>query len=123
MIRIWSEHIPPSVNEAYRNAGSARDGKKLGRIKTKVLTDWIEAFGWDVNKAMRGQKRVDLPYVIVITIDRSKRHHAADIMNREKVVSDALKTFGVIKDDRLCDSGTVRWGDAQGGMLIEICPI
>ncbi len=116
-VYIWSEHIPPSQNACYRNLNVK--GLK-GRAKTQRYRDWLVAFGWDVKRAKAHQSPVSGPYAITITICRSKRHHAADIMNREKPLSDALQELGVIDDDQLCERGTVQWGEAQGGVRIEI---
>jgi Holliday junction resolvase RusA-like endonuclease len=118
VVRIGSQHIPPSANAAYANNRGA--GK--GRTKTAEYRTWATAFGYDVNAAMRGQEPIKGPYCIEITIDRSKRHRLSDIMNREKVVSDTLQAHGVIENDNLCESGTVKWGEAQGGITIEIWP-
>lgn len=116
MIRIATPHIPPSVNAAYSN----NKGKGRGRIRTAAYRSWANAFGYDINTAMRGQKPILGPYSIVITLDRSTRNKLSDIMNREKCVSDILEEYKVIENDRFCESGTVRWGEASGGMLIEI---
>lgn len=111
-IIIHTKHVPPSMNACYRNVA----GK--GRAKTKRYREWATAAGWDFN----GKGRIEGPYTITITIDRSKRHKLADIMNREKVVSDLLQAHGIIEDDRYCEAGTVRWGDAEDGMLVHIEP-
>lgn len=120
MITIRSQHIPPSTNAAYRNCTSRDSKTATGRIRTKSYMTWFNAFGYDVNLAMRGQKPIVGPYTIRITLCRSTRHRLSDIMNREKAVSDALQALGVIANDNLCESGTVRWGEAMGGILIEI---
>lgn len=120
MIIIESPHIPPSVNQAYRNRTSKDSVKAPGRIKTKSYMTWFNAFGWDVRQAMRGKSMIDGPYEIVITLCESTRHPLSDIMNREKCVSDALQELGVIKDDRNCHSGTVKWGSAKGGIRVII---
>lgn len=116
MIRISTPHIPPSVNAAYAN----NKGKGRGRTRTAEYRAWANAVGYDLNAAMRGQEPILGPYTIVITLDRSRRHKLSDIMNREKCVSDILEEHKIIENDRFCESGTVRWGNAEGGMLIEI---
>lgn len=116
VVRIASQHVPPSSNAAYAN----NKGKGRGRIRTAEYRTWAVAMGYDLNAAMRSQKPITGPYSIEITIDRSRRHKLSDIMNREKVVSDILQEHGVIENDNLCECGTVKWGDAHGGIVIEI---
>jgi len=118
-IVIKSQFIPISANAAYRNATAA--DKVKGRIKTKQYGVWKNAFAWDVKIAMRGLQPIEGPYNIVISIDRKTRHKLSDVMNREKVVSDALQQLGVIKNDNLCESGTVRWADLEeGGVEVSV---
>lgn len=119
VVRIASQHVPPSLNAAYLNNKSGR-GK--GRIRSAEYRTWATAFGYDLNAAMRSQKPLKGPYTIEITIDRSRRHRLSDIMNREKVISDALQEHGIIENDNLCERGTVQWGEASGGVEIEIRP-
>ncbi len=118
VVRIASQHVPPSLNAAYAN----NKGQGRGRTKTQEYRTWATAFGYDLNAAMRHQKPIKGPYTIEITIDRSRRHRLSDIMNREKVVSDALQEHGIIENDNLCERGTVQWGEASGGVEIEIRP-
>lgn len=117
-VRIVSAHIPVSANAAYAN----NRGGGRGRTKTAEYRTWAVAFGYDLNAAMRHQKPIKGPYTIEITIDRSRRHKLSDIMNREKVLSDILQEHGIIENDNLCERGTVQWGDAQGGVVVEITP-
>lgn len=118
MIVIYSKFIPPSSNAAFRNPVATDNTKR--RIKTARYRNWFQAFGYDVNLAMRSQHPIAGPYSIKITIDESTRHGLSDIMNREKCVSDALQELGVIKNDNLCQSGTVQWGEARGGIRVEL---
>lgn len=118
LVRIASQHVPPSANKAWAN----NKGQGRGRIKTQEYRTWAVAMGYDINAAMRSQKPITGPYSIEITIDRSRRHRLSDIMNREKVVSDILQAHGVIEDDNLCERGVIQWGEAQGGIVIEIRP-
>ncbi len=107
VIRIASQHVPPSSNAAYAN----NKGKGRGRVRTAEYRTWAIAMGYDLNAAMRSQKPITGPYTIEITIDRSRRHKLSDIMNREKVVSDLLQEHKIIENDNLCEEGTVRWGN------------
>lgn len=117
MIIIESKFVPPSSNAAYKNVA----GK--GRAKTQRYRDWLTAFGYDLNLAMRGQQPVKGPYVMVITIDRRTRHKLSDVENRAKVTSDALVAHGIVEDDRFAESVTVKWGQTEsGGVRVEIEP-
>lgn len=119
MIVISTPHITPSQNECYRNLNV----KGLrGRAKTTRYKQWENAFGWDALAQVPVSERLKGPYTIKITICRTKRHRLSDVMNREKPTSDCLQAIGIIEDDRLCESGTVCWGDANGGMRVEIWP-
>lgn len=118
IVRIASQHIPPSANAAYAN----NKGAGRGRTKTAEYRAWAVAFGYDINAAMRSQKPIKGPYVIEITIDRSRRHRLSDIWNREKALSDTLQEHGIIENDNLCERGIIQWGDAQGGISVEIWP-
>lgn len=120
VVRIASPYVPISVNKAYRNSTASEGGK--GRKKTKAYTTWFNAFGWDVRAAMVTQKPMKGPYTIEITIDRSKRHPLADVGNFEKVTQDALQECGVIENDKLCERVSIGWGEASGGVEIEIRP-
>lgn len=123
MTRIWSKHIPPSVNAAYRNRTSRDSARAPGRIKTKLYKSWFSIFGYECNLAMRGQSPIMGPYRMVIIIDRDLRHHASDISNRIKALEDALVELKVIKDDRFAERVSIEWGEAYGGMLVEIEPV
>jgi len=119
-VRIASPHIPISINRAYRNATS-KDRVK-GRIKTKDYATWFNAYGWDVRAAMVHQKPIKGAYTIEITVDRAKRHPLADVENFAKVTADALQELGVIENDRFCERLTIGWGEADGGVSVEITP-
>lgn len=120
VVRIASQHIPISVNRAYRNA-TMKDRVKH-RIKTKDYGTWARAFGWDVQAAMARQSPIKGPYTIEVTICRSKRHPLADVTNFEKPLQDCLGELGVIENDRFCEHFGIGWGEAQGGIIIEIRP-
>ena len=111
-IVIHTQHVPPSQNACYRNV------RGVGRAKTKRYREWAQAAGWD----FKGKGKITGPYVITITIDRSRRHVLSDIANREKVLSDLLQAHGIIENDRLCESVTIRWGDASNGCLVHLEP-
>jgi Holliday junction resolvase RusA-like endonuclease len=111
-IIIHTKHIAPSVNACYANV------RGKGRVRTQRYKQWATAAGWDMN----GHGSVDGPFTVTITVDRRKRHPLADCDNFIKPTVDLLQTHGVITNDRLCESVTCRWGDAEGGMTIHIEP-
>lgn len=121
-IVIWTQHLPVSVNKAYRNT-TAKDGKKRGRIKTQVYTTWLNAFGWDVKRAMQSRQTVEGRYSMSICIDMNKRHKLADLSNFLKTTEDALVHWKVVKDDRFCEHIEMSWGNPEGGTLIRITPL
>lgn len=111
-IFIKTKHIPPSANACFSNV------KGKGRVRTKRYNTWIAAAGWDFN----GKGKVSGRFACVITIDRSKRRSNADIDNRIKPTLDLLQKHGLIEDDKLCESVTCKWGEADGGMSVLIEP-
>ncbi len=120
-IVIWTHHMPISINRAYRNVTS-RDGKRGGRIKTQAYTTWLNAFGWDVNRAMAGKEKIMGAYDLELVIDMTKRHKLADLSNFLNTTEDALKHHGVIEDDRFCQNIHLTWGNPAGGTMIQINP-
>lgn len=48
----------------------------------------------------------------------SKKH--CDLGNLEKPISDALQKFGVIEDDKLCQTIFICWADTTDGCWIEV---
>lgn len=112
MIEIQTTHIPPSLNACYRNV------RGVGRVKTARYKTWCQAAGHDFN----GKGAVHGAFVVTITIDRQTRHVLTDIDNRAKVVLDLLQTHQIIDNDRYCESATIRWGEAKGGMTVVVEP-
>lgn len=111
-VLIHTKHMPPSVNECFANV----QGK--GRIRSQRYRQWAQAAGWDMN----GKGTVSGPFVVIITLDRARRHPRADADNFIKPTLDLLVTHKVIEDDRFCESVTCRWGDADGGMIVHVEP-
>jgi crossover junction endodeoxyribonuclease RusA len=109
-IVIHTEHCPPSVNECFANVA----GK--GRVRTKRYAQWAKAAGWDFN----GKGTILGAFSCIITIDHSRRHVLSDIDNRIKPTLDLLQTHGIVTNDNLCEEVTARWGDAKGGMTVEV---
>ena len=109
---VQTQHIPPSVNACFANV------KGKGRVRTNRYREWAAAAGWDFN----GKGTVPGAFAVTITIDRQTRHVLSDIDNRCKVVLDLLQTHKIIENDRYCESATIRWGEAKGGMTVVVEP-
>lgn len=114
-IIIHTQHVAPSANACYANQNVA--GKR-GRRRTVRYNQWAAAAGWDFN----GKGQIPGPFTVVITVDRSRRHPLSDCDNFTKPTLDLLQTHKIIENDRLCESVTCRWGDADGGMTVHIQP-
>lgn len=109
-ITIFTKHLPPSVNACFSNV------KGKGRIRTERYRQWATAAGWDFN----GKGKIDGPFSVSITIDRSRRHPLADVDNFIKPTVDLLQTHGIVTNDRMSESVSIRWGDADGGMIVHV---
>lgn len=85
--------IPPSVNNLFGN-------RKGGRYKTQAYREWIKsatASLW-TQKPAGGFPFFPATYTLSILLPSGMR---GDIANREKALSDFLKTpAGIISDDR-----------------------
>lgn len=110
MIEVKISHKPPSVNQMYTNVSGR------GRVPTKRYRTWKQAAQWDCVRA----GKVSGPYVMQITVDRSMRHKNADIDNLCKPLSDLLQSEGIIDNDNLCEDLRIRWGDADGKIIIRV---
>jgi crossover junction endodeoxyribonuclease RusA len=109
-ITFWTEHLPPSTNALFANVA----GK--GRIRSERYREWQNAAGWDFN----GKGSIAGPFKATITVCASKRRKGRDIDNFAKPTLDLLVKHGVVEDDSLCEEVTLRWGDAAGGMRVEV---
>jgi len=98
--------LPPSINEAWKNANGAR-------APTKRYTDWRKAATWRlVEQGAPGpnsdRSLVNQNVVIIIAVDRP-HHRKADVDNRVKPILDTLVHNRVLKDDSLVTALAVSW--------------
>lgn len=97
---------PPSVNGLYRNNKDRRAGQR-GRVRTSRYDGWCCAAGWELR--VQGKlPEIKGGYELVILLGRRK---GSDLDNYAKALSDYLKRLGVIEEDSLCESLTIRWHD------------
>ena len=105
---------PPSVNEIYANR---KFGKGHGRYKSAKYKKWsAEADAWMLKQ--KADKTIGTPikgpYEVVMVFSKDRRRWNSDLDNRVKVCSDALKRYGLIEDDRLCERLTASWAPVDG---------
>lgn len=92
--------LPPSVNNLYANV------PKVGRVKTKRYRTWLNAAGWEL-KTQRPQPVVG-HYTMTLLLQRPDNRRR-DCSNAIKAVEDLLVTHGILSDDSLALSLTIRW--------------
>lgn len=80
-------------------------GRKIKNPKYRV---WMDLAGASVAHQMRTQKPVHGPFHIMIEVDRPDRRKR-DVDNLSKGILDCLKMAGVIDDDSLAQSVTMKW--------------
>lgn len=110
--------MPPSVNSLWRS-GSGRGGKRQYFLSERYKT-WKRVFD-SIVMAMVPRPKVAGHFIASITLNANKRKGDAD--NRAKAVLDALQRCGIIENDSLADSITVRWGYAPEGCNIVLTPV
>lgn len=96
---------PPSVNSLFRNP-SRKDGKRIGRIKTKEYQAWAQKAGWLLLKERA--PKLDCAYELTIALGRRK---GSDLDNYAKAVSDLLVSLKVVRDDSDCERLVLEWAD------------
>ncbi len=111
-ITVFTSHLPPSTNNLYANI----PGK--GRVRSQRYRDWQAAAGWDFN----GKGCINGPFTLAITVCASKRRKGRDLSNFIKPLEDLLVVHGVVEDDSLAQSITIEWGEALGGVRMQIKP-
>lgn len=101
--------LPPTLNHAYGNRrGGGKFIKKDGIAFHKEVSDIVAAAG---HPTITGK-------VAVFVAVYPKNNIKQDIMNREKLLSDAMTMAGVWEDDSLVDSFTiVRRHKVKGGKV------
>ena len=100
--------LPPSANNLFPT-------DKHGH-KKRYPSDEYEA--WKAEAMVALLEQAPVPTIrgeinVIYTFGRPSKRKM-DVFNREKAVSDFLKTQKVIEDDSLIQRGTVQWGDVIG---------
>lgn len=102
--------IPPSVNRLWR----AVDGKVL---KSEAYREWTASIVPEL-RAQAGVKRMRAAYEMTVELGKpDNRRRDLDNVG-SKALSDALCQAGIVKDDSLCQSLTLRWVSAPGTKII-----
>lgn len=96
---------PPSVNSLFRNP-SRKDGKRVGRIRTKAYDAWWHKSGWALRHARAPY--LEGKYELTIEIGRRK---GSDLDNYAKAVNDLLVSMRVVRDDSDCERLVLEWAD------------
>lgn len=110
--------MPPSVNAIWRS-GRSKSGKKQFYSSDRYKT-WKRVFD-NIIMAMVPRPRIEGRFYVSIVLNEKRRRGDAD--NRVKAVLDALQRCGIIEDDKLADSVSVRWGHAPEGCSIFLYPL
>lgn len=108
--------LPPTLNHAYGNRrGGGKFIKKDGIAFHKEVSEIVAAAGLPTITSR----------VAVFVAIYPKNNVKQDIMNREKLLSDAMTMAGVWDDDSLIDAFVmVRRPKVKGGMCkVVVCPI
>ena len=103
--------MPPSTNALYANVS----GK--GRVKTAAYRQWIHDAGWQLQSQRPG--RIEGRYHIEIILSFPSNARSIDLDN-VKAISDLLVKHGVIEDDSLAESFSVRRGSLGEGARVVI---
>lgn len=93
--------MPPSANGLFANF------KGRGRIKSEQYTKWTHDAGWRLKSQKPG--KIDGKYQLSIVVPAKTR---GDIDNRIKAISDLLVEHGVVQDDTLAWSVSIRRDEA-----------
>ncbi len=108
---LISVHVPypPTANNLFFN----RPGK--GRVKTERYRTWLRAAG----NELLAQRPPKITGKVVVSIvmgrpDRRKR----DLSNCIKPIEDLLVAHGLIEDDSLVESLSIRWAVAEGAHVL-----
>ncbi len=104
--------LPPSANSLWRR-GSGRT--YLHPAYRKWRDDFIVLV-----QLMKPRPRLDGYFQCTITLNPKKLRKGSDIDNRIKPALDALEHAGVIENDKLARSITVRYGEAPDGCHIML---
>lgn len=109
--------FPPSVNRIWRSK-SYGAGKAPGHYLDPRYATWKRVCDNEV-MAMRPRPRVEGRFHVTLILNEKKRANR-DADNFAKAPLDFLQRAGVIENDKLADSVSIRWGYAPEGVRIEI---
>lgn len=115
--------VPPSVNQIHRVAfmgNDAKTGKPRGRIVyTKQATEYLQTVleNWLISRPYYGKLANPLKMVVMFYPSTNRRQ---DIMNREKLLSDALTSAGAWGDDSQIDDFRVVRCEVISGGKVEV---
>jgi len=100
---------PPTANNLFFN----RPGK--GRVKTERYRTWLRAAGNDL--LLQRPPKISGKVVVSIVVGRPDRRKR-DLSNCIKPIEDLLVAHGLIEDDSLVESLSIRWGDGKGAHVL-----
>lgn len=102
--------LPPTANHIWTRT-------RKGMRKAGGYVAWLRESGWMVKEQRPG--RIAGKYALTITAVRPDRRRR-DLDNLIKPTSDLLVEAGVITDDCLCESITVRWSTEGEGLAVTV---
>lgn len=110
--------FPVSVNALYRN----QRGK--GRVKTERYRTWRRVAGTMLEQqkpgSIEGPVALDIALGHPVNRDGSRNKIRRDLCNHIKCIEDLLVDHGVIEDDSLVQSLTIRWVAAMEGKGADV---
>ena len=102
--------FPISANRLWRKSRS------VVHISQEYKSWKLEAEGWYVQQR-KSTPRIPGNFTYHLTLDKTRRKVARDGDNRCKCVLDFIQRMDLIEDDKLADSGTWEWGEADGCVI------
>lgn len=108
--------MPPSVNAIWRSR-RGHNGKPSFYLDRRYEI-WKRACDNLVLAMGKHKPKVKGRFAVIITLNEAKRRGDAD--NRAKATMDFLQRAGVIENDKLADSVTIKWGYAPEGCRVEL---
>lgn len=105
--------MPPSVNSIWRYR------RKTGRA---YLSPKYQAWRATCDKLVMANRKAWLPikghFTAEIVLSEKQRRGDGD--NRTKAILDFCQRAALIENDSLCDSHSVKWGDAPVGCRVSL---
>lgn len=105
--------IPPSANNAYKNVNGYR-------ARTKEHNEWIK----NADDELRLQR--PKPFVgraiVYIDVGEQDAHASSDVANREKLVTDRLVHWGILKGDSMkyVKGVFIQWDEEVRGVRVRL---